>query len=121
MDRECSCSFPSKVNRKYVYEGKCRSKVIIYELKCSMCDAFFRGNTQQTFKKIMDVHFSNLLHLIKNGQKSDSYATHFKQNFNSTTSCTDLRKCMTFKLVKQLNPIDTLKTFTIPNCNLCME
>ena len=25
MDRECNCSLPSKVNRKYAYEGKCRS------------------------------------------------------------------------------------------------
>ena len=43
---------------------------------------------------------------------------HFKQNFNTTTSRTDLRKYMTFKLVKQLNPIGAMKTFTKPNCNL---
>ena len=28
---------------------------------------------------------------------------------------------MTFKVVKQLNPIGAMKTFTKPNCNLCME
>ena len=28
---------------------------------------------------------------------------------------------MTFKLVKQLNPIGIMKTFTKPNFNLCME
>ena len=33
MDRECNCSLPSKANRKCVYEGKCRSKCIIYEVK----------------------------------------------------------------------------------------
>ena len=26
-----------------------------------------------------------------------------------------------FKVIKQLNPIGTMKTFTKPNCNLCMQ
>ena len=67
MDRECNCSLPSKVNSKYVYEGKCRSKCIIYKVKFSMCDAIYIGNTHQTLKKIMDGHFSDLLLLLKNG------------------------------------------------------
>ena len=69
----------------------------------------------------MDGHFSDLLRLLKNGQKSDSFAAHFEQNFNTTTSRTDLRKYTTFKVVNQLNPIGAMKTFTKPNCNLCME
>ena len=77
MDRECNCSLPSKFNRKFVYEGKCRSKCIIYQVECSMCDAIYIGNTQQTFKKRMDGHFSDLLRLLKNGQKSDSFAVCF--------------------------------------------
>ena len=28
---------------------------------------------------------------------------------------------MTFKVVKQLNQIGAMKTFTKPDCNLCME
>ena len=67
MDRECNCSLPYKVNGKCVYEGKCRSKCIIYQVEFSMCDAIYIGNTQQTFKKIMDGHLSNLLRLLKNG------------------------------------------------------
>ena len=80
-----------------------------------MCDAIYIGNTQQTLKKIMDGHFSDLLRLLKNGQKSDSFAAHFKHQFNTTTSRTYLRKYMTFKVVKQLNPIGAMKTFTKPN------
>ena len=86
-----------------------------------MCDAIYIGNTQQTFKKRMDGHFSNLIRLLKNGHKSDSFAAHFEQHFNTTTSRTDLRKYMPFKVVKQLSPIGEMKTFTKPNCNLCME
>ena len=106
---------------KCVYKGKCRSKCIIYEVKCSTCDTIYIGNTQQNFKKIMDGHFSDLQRLLKNGQKSDSFSAHFVQHFNSTTSCTELRKCMTFKVLNQLNPIGTMKKFTKPNCNLFMQ
>ena len=72
-------------------------------------------------KKRMDGHSSDLPSLLKNGQKSDSFAAHFEQHFNNTTSRTDLRKYMTFKVVKQIILIGAMKTFTKPNCNLCME
>ena len=68
----------------------------------------------------MDGHFFNILRLLNNGQKYDSFDAHFEQHLNSTKSRTDLRKYMTFKLVKQLTPIGAMKTFTKSNCNLCM-
>ena len=86
-----------------------------------MCDAIFIDNTQQTFKKIMDGHLSDLQRLLKNRQKSDSFSAHFSQHFNNTTTHTDLRKCMTFKAIKQLNPIGAMKTFAKPNYNLCIQ
>ena len=69
----------------------------------------------------MNRHFSDLLCLLKNGQRSDSFAAHFKQHFNTIMSCTYLRKYMTFKVVKQINQIGEMKTFTKPNFTLCME
>ena len=36
-----------------------------------MCEAIYIGNTQKTSKKIMDGHFSDILRLLKNGQKYD--------------------------------------------------
>ena len=48
----------------------------------------------------MDGHFSDVLRLLKNEQKDDSFAAHFVQHFNTTTSRTDLRKYMMFKVVK---------------------
>ena len=62
----------------------------------------------------MDCHFSDLLRLLNNGQKSDSFAAHIKNNFNTTTSRTDLRKYMAFKVVKKLNPIGTIKHLRNP-------
>ena len=69
----------------------------------------------------MDSHFSNLLRILKNGQKSDSFSAHPEQHFNTTTTRTGLRKYMMFKVVNQINLIGAMKTFTNPNCNLCME
>ena len=70
-----------------------------------MCDAIYIGNTQQTAKEIMDIHFFNILLILKNRQKLDSFAAHFIQNFYSTTSRADLRNFMTFKVIKPINPI----------------
>ena len=47
----------------------------------------------------MDGHFSDILCLLKNGQKSYSFADHFEQHFNTIMSRTYLRKYMTFKVV----------------------
>ena len=69
----------------------------------------------------MDGHFSDLLCLIKNGQKSDSCAAHFKEYFKSTMERTDLRKCVTFKVVNQINLFGAMEKNTKPNCNLCIE
>ena len=69
----------------------------------------------------MDSHLSDLQRLLKNGQKSDSFAAHFKHHFNTTKSLTYLCKYITFKLVKELNLIGKMKTFTNINCNLYME
>ena len=86
-----------------------------------MCESMNIGNTQQKFKKIIDGHLSNLLHLLKNGQKPDSFAAHSEQHFNATTSHTYLRKCTEIKLLKQLNLVGEMKKITNFNCNLCME
>ena len=47
----------------------------------------------------MNSYFSDLLRLLKNGQKSDSFAVHFKQNFDATKTRTDLLNYMTLKAV----------------------
>ena len=69
----------------------------------------------------MDGYFSDLLCLLKKEEKSDYFAPQSEQHFNTTTSHTYLRKYMTFIVLKQLNPIGAMKTFTKPNCNLCIK
>ena len=73
-----------------------------------MCDSIYTSNTHHTFQKL-DVHIYNFLRLLKNGQKWDSFAAHFKQNFKYTMSHTDLCKWTKFKVAKQLRPIGVIK------------
>ena len=76
-----------------------------------MCNVIYMSNTQQTFKKRMDNNFSDAQRLLKNEVKSDSFAAYYGQHFKSTMSRTDFCKCMSFKLVNQLNPIGSTKPF----------
>ena len=57
----------------------------------------------------MGGHLYHVQNLLKNGPKSDSFADHYRQHFKYNTSRTELCKCMTYKLVKQLNPIVEMK------------
>ena len=80
-----------------------------------MCEAIYIGKNKHKSNKIINGHFSDLLRLIKNGQILDSFSAYLEQHFNSTKSHTDLRKCMTFKVLKQIKPIGAMKTLTKPN------
>ena len=69
----------------------------------------------------MDCNFHNLLRLLKKVQKYESFSAQFEKHSSYTTSHLDLHNYMTFKVVKQINPIGAMITFMKPNCNLCIE
>ena len=69
----------------------------------------------------MAVIYPIYLRLLKNGQKSDSFAAYFKQHFNYTMSRTDLPRYTTFKVLNQIKPIGAMETFTKTNYNLCIK
>ena len=69
----------------------------------------------------MNGHFSDLQYLLKNVQKSESFAAHLVQKFTNKTLHMDLSKCMTFSILDQLNLIGAMKIYTKPICNLCMQ
>ena len=70
-----------------------------------MYDNIYKAKNQQIFKNIMDRNFSDILLPLKNGKETDSFTTHLEQHFKSTKSRTYPLKCMTFKVVKQINLI----------------
>ena len=70
----------------------------------------------------MDGHFSDVQKLLKN--RSKIYIRLWptiKNLFKATTSQPDLRMHTTFKVVKQLNHIGSMKTFTEPSFNMRIE
>ena len=69
----------------------------------------------------MDGYFSDFQRLLKNGLTSDSFAAHYGQHLKSTTSRTDLCKCMMLKVVNNINSIVEIKSFMRANWNLCMD
>ena len=83
-----------------------------------MCDTIYTRNTQHTIKKHMGGNFSNVHKLLKNGQKSDPLAAHYKHNVNPTKSLISLCMCMALKLVEYIYPIGAIKISTEPNYNL---
>ena len=86
-----------------------------------MCGNIYIGHTQQSFKKIMHGHFSDLQRLLRNGQRSDSFASHLVHQFNNTTPHMDICTYMKFKVIMELNRIGMIKTFTKYDFNVCMQ
>ena len=104
-------SLPRKYNRLTPLD----IYVPLFQIPPSNVSYVLRRESKQKFT-IQSSHYFN-----DNGQNLDSFVDHFEQHFHTTTSRTDLRKYTAFKVVKQLSPVDAIKTFTKPNCNLCME
>ena len=50
-----------------------------------------------------------------------TFSNILPHNIYTNTSCTDLRKYMTFRVVKHISPTGAMKTFTKQNCNICMQ
>ena len=50
-----------------------------------MCETIYLVNTQQTYKKVMDVYLSDILRFFNNVQKSYSFSAHFEQHFDAGT------------------------------------
>ena len=92
----------------------------INKVKCSMCHVLFKqvADSRYSRKEWTVISPISYIRLLKNEQKLNLFSAHFEQHVNATTSCTDLRKYMTFKVVKQLNPTRAMKPFMKPNCNL---
>ena len=87
---------PSKFNGKCVFGGKFQKMCLIYKVKCTLCDAIYIGNTQQTLNIRVDGCFYDVQHILKNG-KTDWFSSYYEQHFKSNTSCTGIYNNMTLK------------------------
>ena len=61
--------------------------------------------------------------MVKSGQKSDSFASHFAQHFEpgETIKPCQVREIMQVEILWQGKPISCMKTFGKNSCSLCMR
>ena len=58
---------------------------LTYEVKCSQYNYIYIFNTHHTFKKKVEGNLSDVQLILRNRQKSDSFAHRFEQHFKYTT------------------------------------
>ena len=96
----------------------------MYENKCKNTGKSYIGQTQQNFKARMIQHHGEVIKLVCNKIKSDSYAKHFGhqlQNFKSTIKPALVRNSYTSKILWQGTSISTVNSFGSPHCQLCNQ
>ena len=72
-------------------------------------NAIYIGRTQKTPKKRIEAHFSHVLSLVINGQKSDPFTDHYKKHFKYTIPIADPHMCMMFKIFNHIDTIRAIK------------
>jgi GIY-YIG catalytic domain len=116
---DCNCRLGAE--QKCGYNGFCRKSIIVYKVECKNTSKIYIGNTQQHFKKRMQQHFNDVRKLHSQGDKSDSYAKHFAEQFLNFESVSPnlQRGSISCSILWQGNPINVVKTFGTTNCALC--
>ena len=69
----------------------------------------------------MDFHLSYVQLLLLKSENSYLFKAQYRQHIKSTTSPTDLCKCMTVKVIKHINLIREMKSFMKPDYNIYIE
>ena len=123
INEECNCMTRGG-QRNCQYDGICRNKIIVYEVKCKATGKIYIGNTQQNFKQRMRGHFNDVQSKIKKNKASDSYAEHFAivHKTNDPTgipSPATQRDNINSRVIWQGNPMSAVKSFGTNNCLLC--
>ena len=121
MTLPCNCR--NKINNECLYNGVCRESIVVYKVHCNITGKIYIGNTQQKLKKRMQQHFTEVKRLHNRGERSDSFAAHFAEQYQNFEEITPrmIRNNTTFSVIWKGNPISTVKTFGTPNCMLCSK
>ena len=71
----------------------------------------------------MNQHFAERKDLINNDELSNSFAKHFASHFKDEKHISrgDARNIANVEIIRQDNPISSVKAFKNPNCSLCTK
>ena len=122
--RICNCNVANKdADGKCVFNGKCRTSCVIYELQCKISKKKCIGQTQQHLKDRTNQHLNDAVQLKNRGIHSDSFANHFVNFFKKkeVIRAKDVRNIIEIRILKELNPISASNKFGSHECQLCMQ
>lgn len=119
--RTCNCDRRTRDdNGKYVYNGECRTLVIVYQVKCKDCGANYIGNTQQFFKNRMKQNYEDVGKFFRKGTQTDTFAKHFVGHFESVPAANDVHQKCEMKILQRINPFGFVKRVRSHKCQLCL-
>jgi hypothetical protein len=121
---KCNCRKSAKNEKNVcIYNGKCRTSIVVYKATCEQTGKVYIGNTQQHLKKRMQQHVQDVKNLVKKDKKSDSFAAHFAPLIPRETDAKNVRNLVKFKcdILWKGDPISCVKTFGSKACKLCAK
>ena len=106
-----------------IYNGKCRSSIIVYQATCLITGKRYIGNTQQHLKTRMQQHTQDVKNLVKADKRSDSFAEHFASLIPKEMERKEISKAVQLKvdILWKGNPLSCVKTFGTRACKLCSK
>ena len=99
---ECNLSDTSKVKGFYVLKSNLSKNSPIYHVNCMLCDKINIVNKKQIPKRHTDTNFFDVSKILKTGQKSYLFASHYEHHFKSTLLCTNIFSCMNLSVFKYI-------------------
>ena len=120
-DLICNCK--TRKTSGCPYLGRCREKVLIYQVNCLTTGKAYIGCTQQTVKKRTQQHIGDVKRLVRDEVASDSFAAHFAQLVPKNTPRPDIKNFIKVKvdIIWKGNALATAKTFGTRGCKLCAK
>ena len=119
MGRHCNC----RKGTVCVYDGKCRTQIVVYCAVCTVTGKKYIGNTQQPVKTRMQQHKEDVRQRILKGKLTDSFAAHFAQQVPKNIHKKEITHNIKYKvdILWQGNPLSCVKTFGTSTCKLCAK
>ena len=113
----CNC----RQKKACLYDGKCRTSIVVYKATDIATGKIYIGNTQQHVKTRMQQHVQDVRKLYISEKSSDSFAAHFAKGIPMNVDKKTIKDFIKFKvdIIWHGNPLSCVKTFGTRGCKLC--
>ena len=127
----CNCNKQTKSeDGSCIYNGLCRTQMVIYDLKCKLTGKSYVGKTQRHLKKRTCEHFYDVwrvLEATRAGRRyaqADAFAKHFAEQCKDCTTSNEVRRrlkeIVEVKILWHGDRLRCMKTAQTLSCKICM-